>query len=177
MLIHEIDQCEDEGAVIPKEIRAMVQNLDPSNDGWNMPLIDELLSFLDELPRNSGQTNAEPNELDEIRRLSKSPTTDKADVALDTDYEDRIDAAWRGRLFGCALGLPYERLGCASHEGRNNGTQRVQDHLRSTLNFPIIDFAKELPDSEVVWGESRSVTRSLEWNLTMTFILRLRTCV
>ncbi len=152
MLLHEIDQCEDEGVVIPKEIEGIVQSLDPSKDGWDIPLINELLRSLDELPRNSDQTNAEPNELDEIRRLSKSPATDRADVALDAIYEDRIDAAWRGRLFGCALGLPYERLGCASHGGRNIGTQRVQDHLRSTSNFPIVDFAKELPDSDVVWG-------------------------
>lgn len=160
MLIDEVTQCEDEGAVIPSDLKEVVQSLDPVRDGWNSTVIDPLLSALDDLPRSTELLDAEPNSLSEIRRHAGSPSMDDADTTLDASYAERIDGAWRGRLLGCALGLPYERLGCLTQDGKNIGTHRVQQHLRATNNYPIIDFAKELPDPELTWG-AQSLSHSI----------------
>ncbi|MFZ9867304.1 MAG: ADP-ribosylglycohydrolase family protein [Ilumatobacteraceae bacterium] len=160
MLMDEVTQCMDEGAIVPKNILEKLSALDPVRDGWNLPVIDGLSQALDELPRNPELLNSEPNDLSEIRCITRKTHGDKSDFKLNADYAERIDGAWRGRLFGCALGLPYERLGCSTQDGRNVGTQRVQDHLRVTGNFPITDFAKELPDPGLKWG-SKSLSNSI----------------
>ena len=161
MLIDEITQCEDEGAVVPSDLKEVAQSLDPVRDGWNTAVIDRLLSALDDLPRSTELLDAEPNSLGEIRRLAGRPSVDDVDATFDASYADRIDGAWRGRLFGCALGLPYERLGCTTQRGKNVGAHRVQEHLRSTNNYPIIDFAIELPEPEVIWG-AQSLSHSIK---------------
>lgn len=152
MLQAEVDQCIDEGVKIPKYLRDAISHLDPIRDAWNTPIIDDLMATLSDLPRDPFLSESEPSDLQSIRKLTKKIAVKESTTQIVGDLAIRIEAAWRGRLVGCALGLPYERIGCEVIDGRNVGTARVQHHLRATANYPITDFAKALPDPNIAWG-------------------------
>lgn len=161
MLIAEIEQSLDEGAAIPQKIMRRVQELDPVTDAWNLTEIDDIWNQLDLLERNSELSLNEPNDLADIREITGKSASRLDTTPIVKDLRQRIEGAWRGRLAGCALGLPYERLGCTVENGRNVGLNRVTEHLRLTSNFPMVDYAKSIPDPDVSWGtKSLSATLS-----------------
>jgi len=152
MLLAEVEQVCDEGTPIPNEILKRITSLDPVEDAWNFKAVDKIWDDLDALPRNHELAEAEPNDLPEIRKLTGKTTTSDIKRLDLGELQQCIEGAWRGRMAGCALGLPYERLGCTIHDGKNIGIKLVQNHLRETLNFPMTDFAKTLPDPSIPWG-------------------------
>ena len=160
MLLAELEQCHEEGTVVPPAITRRIHELHPVHDAWNLPKIDSIWTELDALPRKPELDNDEPNDLAKIRAITKKTRPEEIPRVRTAQLRQQINGAWRGRLAGCALGLPYERLGCAIEAGRNVGMGHVQDHLKSTSNFPMIDFAKSMPDKSVQWG-SRSLSSTI----------------
>lgn len=90
-----------------------------------------LLDSLQDLPRTPGWGYEEPNALEDI--LAVLPTPAPAQTPPASHVENRIHAAWLGRIAGCNLGKPVEM-----------GTHWTSAHLKEYLElagaYPLLDY-------------------------------------
>ena len=90
-----------------------------------------LLDSLQDLPRSPDWGYEEPNALADIVAVLPTPARPQAPPAA--HVEDRVHAAWLGRIAGCNLGKPVEM-----------GTHWTSAHLREYLElagaYPLLDY-------------------------------------
>jgi ADP-ribosylglycohydrolase len=90
-----------------------------------------LVDSLQSLPRSPDWSYEEPNGRQEI--VATLPTPTQPQLPSRTDVEDKIHAAWLGRIAGCNLGKPVEM-----------GTHWTSAHLKEYLElagaYPLLDY-------------------------------------
>ena len=118
-----------------------------------------LMAFYNELmalPENSSFDC--PNELSEIRRLSKAHKNGEAGEAFkfdcsDEELFDKFYGAWLGRCIGCALGKPLE-TSWAFGGKKEPGYQLVYEWFNMAGQYPINDYAPKNSPAEEKYGIS-----------------------
>src|SRR5215218_2870372 len=93
LLRHEITQRRDEGCVLSDDLLARIDALDPARDAYNLGAIDPLYDELMALPEDPALAAAEPNDLDQIRRLRPPGPRDLGYHPTDSDALDRFHGA------------------------------------------------------------------------------------
>lgn len=154
LLIEEITQRRDEGCVIPEAILDRTRALDPERDAWALDAIDPIHDALMDLPEDAALAAAEPNDLEEIRRLRPPGPRDLGWDPGDDEALDRFHGAWTGRAVGCALGKPVELIGLShDDEGRFQGRVRVKRYLVNRGDWPLSDYfsGRDAGDGLSLW--------------------------
>lgn len=117
LLRHELVQSAAEGKDVGAIAAAWVAaggTLEPPGGGVSHRAASRELRqlasrLLDELAAIPERGNAEPDGLDEIRRLWSEPP-ELPVIPAEKDLFDRVHGAWLGRAAGCLLGKPVEKV-------------------------------------------------------------------
>jgi hypothetical protein len=154
LLREEITQRRDEGCAIPEDLLARIGALDRERDAYNLRAIDPLYDELMGLPEDPLLAAAEPNDLEEIRRLRPAGPRDLGWTPNEDDALDRLHGAWTGRAVGCALGKPVEGLGMSrDDQGRVVGRARIKRYLANRGDWPLRDYfsGRDAGDGLTLW--------------------------
>ncbi|PKO17957.1 ADP-ribosylglycohydrolase family protein [candidate division BRC1 bacterium HGW-BRC1-1] len=107
-------QCEDEGRIIPPEVKAEFERLrdEGVETDANQEAFLRLLDVTWRLPVVEDFPYEEPSDLESIRAARPTPSDSGGEgeglVKAIPASEDRIRGAWLGRSAGCLLGTPVE---------------------------------------------------------------------
>lgn len=135
----ELRQAEEEGRVLPEELRKRASALAgrPADDLAAAQAAEEIYRQIQSLPLRKDFPYREPNSLSEIQ--SECPgVSNLPDCSLSQEeLLNRIYGGWLGRCGGCLLGQPVEGW----HRDRINGL------LKESGNFPVSHYiSSELPN-------------------------------
>jgi ADP-ribosylglycohydrolase len=90
-----------------------------------------LVDSLQDLPRSPDWSYQEPNSLEEI--LAALPAPALPQPPSEADVEDKIHAAWLGRIAGCNLGKPVEM-------GTHWTSAHLKEYLELAGSYPLLDY-------------------------------------
>lgn len=131
-ILLELRQSEDEGRVIPDDLRKQIQSLSVDSKQHQIDAM-RLFHTVAELPVDPDRAAKEPDDLDAIRALR--PET--SPLHLSGALEDRVLGGWLGRSAGCLLGQPVEAW----------MRDRILGFLKDTNNYPIERyFSSDIPE-------------------------------
>lgn len=155
LLREELQQRQDEGCVIPNELRARISALHLAADAWNERVVWGLYDELMALPADPVLEAAEPNDLTAIRALRPAGPRDLRWQPTEAELVDRLHGAWTGRATGCALGKPVEGMGMGAHDGKHCGRSDIKKYLQNRGDWPLKDYFsnKDVGDGLRVWCE------------------------
>jgi ADP-ribosylglycohydrolase len=126
LLADEVRQRRETGFDVSRLIAA-ANEIDPHDDARVLDLVDRA----DECPRDGEWPYEEPTDLDGIRSaLTSVPVARRPDP---NDFDDRVHAAWLGRVAGCNLGKPVE-------EGLHWTVERIRRYLEAADAYPLDDY-------------------------------------
>lgn len=130
LVAYEVSQRRETGYDVTEAV-VTANKIDPSDNEALLRLVDNM----DDLPRLEGWIYEEPTPLEDIvATLADLPAVIPVSEAA---LEDRIHAAWLGRIAGCNLGKPVE-LGdywTANH---------IRDYLTIANAYPLRDYVPVL---------------------------------
>ena len=135
LLREELNQRKEEGFLIPAELTAEFDGLDPEKDAWNEAAIAGLYAKLEACRRDPAFPFEEPNGLDEIRACRPERRKLPALRLSDDELLDKFHGAWLGRSVGCALGKPVECMGMGGERWKD-----IRALLKSTGDWPLRDY-------------------------------------
>lgn len=132
-VVWEVREMDDEGRIVPQELREKVQNL-PADPVEGEKEAEKIFALLDEIPTDSVREAREPNGLPEIRALRPEVP---GLTSFEGDLVDRILGGWLGRCAGCLLGQPVESW----------LQERIIGFLKDTGNYPIARYlSSDIPE-------------------------------
>lgn len=140
LLQEELIQRRDEGCIIPDDLIAAINALDPQADQWDDEKIDPLYDRLMALPADPDLAAREPSDLESIRALRPDGPRNLDWHPSEALLLDRLHGAWLGRTSGCALGKPVEGIGMKRENGINIGRQRIRTYLENRNDYPLRDY-------------------------------------
>lgn len=135
LLREELNQRKEEGFLIPAELTAEFDGLDPEKDAWNEAAIAGLYAKLEACRRDPAFPFEEPNGLDEIRACRPERRKLPELRLSDDELLDKFHGAWLGRSVGCALGKPVECMGMGGERWKD-----IRALLKSTGDWPLRDY-------------------------------------
>ncbi len=158
LLIEELIQKRDEGAVVPADLKAAIDALCPEADGWNSERIAPLYDRLQALPGDPALEREEPNDLAEIRALRPDGPRRLAWNPGEAELLDRLHGAWTGRCAGCVLGKPVEGMGMGAADGIPNGRANIKAYLTARGEWPLRDYfsGRDVGDGKTL-GKGQSI--------------------
>lgn len=137
-------QCEDEGRVVPADVRREFERLRDENvdSPENQEAFLRLLDVTWQLPVAGDYRHVEPSDLAGIRaeRPAAAAVGEPAGWPVDAGRaEDRVAGAWLGRSAGCLLGTPVEGWPGASIERmlRKTGRWPLSAYMRGDVGEEI----------------------------------------
>jgi ADP-ribosylglycohydrolase len=93
--------------------------------------VSALIDSLQVLPRSPDWDYQEPNSIEEIVAVLPTPTASRPPSP--TEVEDKVNAAWLGRIAGCNLGKPVE-------SGTHWTPAHLKDYLELAGAYPLVDY-------------------------------------
>lgn len=129
LLADEVQQRQETGYDVAALI-AEANELDPDDRQRVLALLDRA----EETVRPVGWPFEEPDSIDGIRATLPSIP---ASLPVAGDVDERIHAAWLGRIAGCNLGKPLE-------EGRQWTAERIREYLELAGAYPLDDYVPVL---------------------------------
>lgn len=87
---------------------------------------DTIYSLIEKLPQKDGYKYNEPDDFEEILKLTKKYET-QLKVPERKELLNKVRGAWYGRICGCVLGKPIECMGC----------DEITELLKRTGNYPM----------------------------------------
>jgi len=113
-LLVEVEQLQDEGAALPKDLRdemtALVNHAGPEDAAFRAR-VRQFLTRSSALPTRGDYPYQEPSQLQAIQAARPTSHTLLEPMQLsEQDYYNRVYGAWLGRCSGCLLGIPIEGL-------------------------------------------------------------------
>ncbi len=113
-LLVEVEQLQDEGAALPKdlhdEMTALVNHAGPEDAAFRAR-VRQFLTRSSALPTRGDYPYQEPSQLQAIQAARPTSHTLLEPMQLsEQDYYNRVYGAWLGRCSGCLLGIPIEGL-------------------------------------------------------------------
>jgi ADP-ribosylglycohydrolase len=126
LLADEVRQRRETGFDVGLLIAA-ANEIDPYDDAEVLDLVDRA----DECPRTGEWRYEEPDDLDAIR--SALPDVPLARRPDPNEFDDRVHAAWLGRIAGCNLGKPVE-------DGVHWTVERIRQYLEAADAYPLDDY-------------------------------------
>ena len=157
LLIEEVIQRRDEGAMVPVELQARIDALHWAADAWNDQVVDPLYEALMALPGDAVLAAQEPNDLSAIRALRPDGPRDLGWKPDEAELLDRLHGAWTGRCVGCALGKPVEGVGMSARAGRPVGRERIKEYLQARGDWPLRDYFSIRDGGDAIIGKGGSV--------------------
>ncbi|GAA1437042.1 ADP-ribosylglycohydrolase family protein [Microlunatus lacustris] len=119
------------------DVDAVVERAN-ATDSTDRPAVLAVVDAMVDLPRRSDWPFEEPDTLDGIRAsLSALPEARPVLHHETWDLQDRIRAAWLGRIAGCNLGKPVEY-------GSHWTVERIRDYLERAGAYPLTDYVPVL---------------------------------
>lgn len=126
LLSDEVQQRRETGYDVDDVVRA-ANTTDPADREAVLALVDAM----EDAPRTAAWPYEEPSDLDGIRAaIGTPPAAEQPDASR---LDDRIHAAWFGRIAGCNLGKPVE-------DGARWPADRIAAYLRLTDSYPLTDY-------------------------------------
>lgn len=129
LLVGEVAQRRESGYDVDDVVRA-ANDVDPDDRAALLALVDAM----EDSAREAGWRYEEPEQLADIKDAA-SPGREAA--AADERYEDRVGAAWLGRIAGCNIGKPIER-------GDHWTVAHIRDYLTLAGAYPLTGYVPKL---------------------------------
>lgn len=157
LLREELNQRKEEGFLIPAELTAEFDGLDPEKDAWNEAAIAGLYAKLEACRRDPAFPFEEPNGLDEIRACRPERRKLPELRLSDDELLDKFHGAWLGRSVGCALGKPVECMGMGGERWKDiRALLKSTGRLAAAGLFPFLGQSRLppiLPRLHRIYGE------------------------
>ena len=123
----EYTQAAEEGKDIAAYASLFESAAKMPSDGYKARIADTLFDLSCALPMRKDYPYEEPSGLEEIRALRPGKQPEKKPLPAPDALEDKILAAWQGRVSGCLLGKIIEGM----------RTDELHPFLKETGNFPM----------------------------------------